>query len=184
VISTLLGFLKLLNPVTLLWGVLALSLTATGAGLYGVHKGVQKDRARSDLMIAKMQLDAATQYNQVLTSYRALEQGMNAVLKEKQDEYNALRVKSQAQLEAVRRNRDADAVSVRKWAEGFIAEHRGPATADSPAADSRDAETLGGVLAQCLSVQEELAGAAEGNADAVRTLLAAWPVTPASPKPK
>jgi hypothetical protein len=57
----------------------------------------------------------------------------------------------------------------------FAAGASRPAAADSVPACRADAATLGNLLEGALRAEEDLAAAAEGHADSVRALLAAWP---------
>lgn len=69
----------------------------------------------------------------------------------------------------------ADNGKLRNDIEAFARASGSPAGTDTVAAASERAAALGVLLAEALRADAESANAAEGNADAVRTVLNAWP---------
>jgi hypothetical protein len=162
------------------------SLVSTGVGIEryyaGKRAGVAQDEKRSSAVLAELQLDAERRLSEMLAVYRSLEQGMNATLKEYQDAYRKAQAQNRIDVAAARSTHAADVGVLREWAARATACDR-PAATDPAAPGSGDAAALGDVLADALRVQAQLAGAAEGHADAVRALFGAWPVMKAAGSP-
>jgi ribosomal protein S17E len=169
------AILGMFTPVRLLVLTLALSLTAFGAGLWGIAKGTRDAKQRSDLVIADMQLDAQRRVTEAMAAYRSLEQAMNTALREAQN----ARIKEQdsnrrvvAELARTRTERDG----LRDQIAGYAAGGRNAAS-DTVGACRERAKTLGRLLDDGLRVQEELAAGAEACGADLRAVLKAWPVS-------
>jgi hypothetical protein len=155
------------------------SLVATGVGIEryyaGKKAGVSQDKKRSDAVIDKLRHDAQNAYDQIMASYRSLENSMNSAIKEKQREYDKAKAKHQEVLVAERATAAADSDILRKRFESGPATGCSSNTTQIPATPSSgDAPAIGDVLDDLLRRTKELAGAAEGHAESVRTLHDAW----------
>ena len=108
------------------------------------------------------------------TQNRALEQQMQAQSQKAERAYHAAQSRNDSILAAAR----ADVGKLRNDLATF-ARGGGPAVDTAPAASGR-AEALGELLGRALQADAEHASAAESNADAVRSLLDAWPANASS----
>ena len=102
--------------------------------------------------------------------YRAIADQLQAVKEQAQHEYDAAQTRNASALAAAR----ADSGKLRNQLAAFAA-GSSSAAPDTVAACDQRAAALGGLLAAALQSDAERTAAAEGNGDAVRTLLAAWP---------
>lgn len=139
------------------------------AGLYGYKKGRDDDRARSNLVIAKMVIKAK---EDVEAASKENERLSRELLATKEKAQNDL------QTEIERNNRwrhSADAGS-RLMREQLADFARGADAAnDSVTACRADAEALGLSLEAALRASAVCAGDAEEASASTRTMLASWP---------
>ncbi len=142
-------------------GVQSARLSASKQATAEVKAAWATDRANAQALAVK-----------TLNEYRAKEQEDQAKLKAKQDDYDTLQAQHAPVLAALAATR-ADNGRLRNdlasYASGVSA------ASDTVAACRSRAETLSGLLAGALQADGEHAADAELAADAVRTLLDAWP---------
>lgn len=166
------SFLLGLKPY--LWAAkiaLVLALLAT----IGVGR-MQVSSLRAELATEKAEraIDARNAAHQALVmaeTYRAEEQRLARVVKEKEDAGKTELARSNRIAAGLR----ADLDGLRGDIATFAAGRR--AADNSVAACRRDAGTLGELLADALRREEDATRAAESNATAARTLHGSWPVT-------
>lgn len=154
----------------LLGAALVGSLVFTAVMATGAYfKGKKVDRARSDLVIKTMQLDAAERLNAANAKSAALSAKLEA---NKEKALNDARIERKRQ--EVRLAAALHAAEQLRGELAAVAGGPGP-DKDSIATCRRDASGLGDVLAGALRSHAICTAAAEREALNARTVLAAWP---------
>jgi len=168
---------------------LGVGLIATAAAWFIAHnlgemQGREEEKDRQEKVIADLRLDAQERLNEMLTSYRSMEQLANKAIKERDRVYEESEAKTDKLVKAAVSNYAADVAVLRKRLREAVASGATASPGDPGPTESQTAADFGGVLAQALRVQAELAGDAESNADAIRSLLDSWALMKQGLSPK
>ena len=181
--------MNLLNLVPLPYRLAALAAAVAASALavwgYGSHRfaaGHQAGYAVGHAEYVQLHDDMTSKALAAEADFRKREADMQARVTTAEESYAQLQTQH-AHVLVAQRDLLAERGQLRQQIAAYAA---GPAggggsAPDTAAAASERAAALGGLLAEALRADAESAAAAEGNADAVRTLLAAWPVNTAPP---
>lgn len=153
--------------------LLALGVVGFSAGVWGITQGVARDKARSDLVIARMQQEAKEKADDFERKERALEQQWNAsALRAAESRTQALARADafERDLRTTRTDRDG----LRERLKAYAAGPADPSQDTIEACRTRS-RRLEERLDAGLSVQEQLGGYVARCAASVEFLLSSWP---------
>lgn len=145
-----------------------------GTGVYGYFKGKTAGKAEVQAILDKAVANANAAAAIASENYRRSEAEWQDKIAKAQTNYTERQSQHETELASVRAAAAADVGKLRRALAARVAAS-GPASADPAASASDCAGTAGPLLEAGLRVQAELAAGAEREADAVRTLLEAWP---------
>lgn len=157
------------------WAWVAVALLAGGAW-WGHHRQAVGDAAgyrRGHAETEALRADYTAKAASASESYRQREADLQARVNNAEERYAALQPEH-ARLLVSQRALLAEHGRLRDAIAAYAAGSGGTAP-DTAAAASERAAALGGLLAEALRADAESAAAAEGNADALRAVLEAWP---------
>jgi hypothetical protein len=155
-------------------GLMFAGAASITSGLVYYAKGKTTGRAEVQAVLDKAVANANAAAAIASENYRRSEAEWQDKLAKAQTSYFERQAQHDSEIASVRAAAAADVGKLRR---ALAARNSASSpTAETAATASSDcASTAGGLLEEGLRVQAELAGDAERNADAVRTLLEAWP---------
>ncbi len=155
----------------------SVAIAAVGTAVVWLHgresAADARGYARGHAEAVALRADYETKAAGAAEDYRQREAALQARATTAEERYAALQPQH-ARLLVAQRDLLAERGQLRNAIAAYAA-GSGGAAPDTAAAASERAAALGGLLAEALRADAESAAAAEGNADAVRAILAAWP---------